>query len=737
MHLRSFRSKLLVAVSALAGLIIGSGILISLLFTQRYSSSLMEAARAQAENLAHAIALEAADKILINELVPLQKKLDYQMRSNPSVAYLFIIRDNEILAHTFPQGVPLGLIGANHVIEDDRGLAKRIRSTTGERYLDIAWPIFLGKAGVLRLGLSEKPYRQQVSGLWLQMSALTLAILLLALTASLLFIKRITWPITTLAEAAEKIDKGQLGVRVELDGTDEVATLASSFNNMVARIKEDAQHLEEKTRELDRAHRLTQSYFAIIQEIGTLPTLNHVGLYLIDKFRGILASNHMVFLIFNGNRDLLFTLSESGLNALKEPELAQTAMATLENLQKVTLTKKTVFKPPLVPDDFESARRLAIFPLHHQNQLFGALLVAFPRESLCRRKELEAVNLILNQTSGAIKRAASQQEEMHAIESHIENTAEFSGMVGKDPGMRVIYKLIEDIAPTDATVLIQGESGTGKELVARAIHEKSPRKQKRFIVINCSAYPATLLESEVFGHEKGAFTGAMRQKPGRFEQAHGGTVFLDEIGEISPSAQIKLLRVLQTHRFERLGGEHTIAVDVRVIAATNKDLLQEVKNGNFREDLFYRLNVIPIFLPPLTKRRNDIPMLAQHFLRRFTAEQGKDIQGFSSEAMRIMLDYHWPGNVRELENSIEHTSVLAKGERIEVSDLPSALRDAYPFDSARAPVRNILENERMLLKNVLDECAWNKKLAAERLGISRSTVYDKIRKFHITPPLTL
>jgi two-component system response regulator HydG len=295
--------------------------------------------------------------------------------------------------------------------------------------------------------------------------------------------------------------------------------------------------------------------------------------------------------------------------------------------------------------------------------------------------------------------------------------------------------LIEDIAPTDATVLIQGESGTGKELVARAIHQQGQRRDKPFIVINCSAYPATLLESELFGHEKGAFTGAIRQKIGRFEQANGGTVFLDEIGEIAPSAQIKLLRVLQSQKFERIGGEETLKVDVRILAATNKNLLKEVTNGSFREDLYYRLNVIPIQLPPLRKRPNDIPLLARHFLRRFADEQHKEIQDFSSEAMRRLLDYTWPGNVRELENSIEHTAVLAKRSTVEISDLPSAIRDAAPSCASGTPAPGtIVENEKKLLQEVLEECDWNKKKAALQLGISRSTLYEKIKKYQIAKP---
>jgi transcriptional regulator with GAF, ATPase, and Fis domain len=246
-------------------------------------------------------------------------------------------------------------------------------------------------------------------------------------------------------------------------------------------------------------------------------------------------------------------------------------------------------------------------------------------------------------------------------------------------------------------------------------------------VINCSAYPATLLESELFGHEKGAFTGALRQKPGRFEQAHGGTVFLDEVGDIPLPAQVKLLRVLQTRKFERVGGEQTLTVDVRVLAASHKDLVQEVKNGNFREDLFYRLNVIPIKLPPLKERKNDIPLLVEHFLKLFAAARSKDIQGLSSEALRVLLNYSWPGNVRELENTIEHAVVLAKAGQVEAWDLPAAIRSIAPGASP-----TLAQREGKTLLEILEECGWNKKLAAQRLGISRSTLYLMLKRHKIS-----
>jgi two-component system response regulator HydG len=714
-------------------LVIGSGLLIMLLVSQSYSNSLLDLATAQGENLAHAVALDSADKILINDLVALQKMLDHQLRSNPSIAYLFILQDDRILAHTFTKGVPVELISANEFVPGKQTHFQEIASTDGEHYLDIAWPIFGGNAGILRLGVSEKPYRQQVSKLWLQMSGLTLTILLLSLAVTLLFVRKVTRPLASLAEATQKIEEGDLDVRVQVQGQDEVRTLAASFNHMVARLEEYTGRLEEQTMDLERAHHQTRTVCGIVQEVGALRSFDEIGLYLIQTFQNILKCDHLALLVFSGNQDLLFSSSVSGTRVLSESDAINTASAILGDLSKVTFLNKRSFIPPLVPDHFQTAARQAVIPLHYEKQPLGALVIACPGECDCNVKEADVVRLMLGQAAGVIKRAALQEEEIRMLQSRVEVSAEFSGIIGKDPKMQLIYKLIEDIAPTDATALIQGESGTGKELVARAIHRQSPRKNKPFVVINCSAYPATLLESELFGHERGAFTGAIRQKSGRFEQAHGGTVFLDEIGEISPSAQIKLLRVLQTHKFERIGGEKTLNVDVRVIAATNKDLLQEVKKGHFREDLYYRLNVIPVHLSLLHERRNDIPLLARHFLRRFAAEQGKEIEKLSPEAMRVLLDYSWPGNVRELENTIEHATVLTKGRRIEASDLPAFLHSATSTGYAGTPP-TLVDHERKLLQEVLDECGWNKKQAAKRLGISRSSLYDKLKKYQITKP---
>ena len=730
MRLHSLKSRLLIIVSLL---VIGSGLLISLLVTHRYSKSLFESMRAQAENLAQAIALDATDKILTNDLVALQKMLDYHMTSTPHAAYIFIIRENQVLAHTFPQGVPIELIGVNDIILDNYSHHKEIISTEGERYFDIAWAIFTGKAGTLRLGVFEKPFRDQVKQLWLQMSALTLSILLLAIAVSLFFIRRVTRPLASLAATAEKIDEDRLETIVELEeGQDEVGKLTSSFNHMLARIKDYTRRIEGKNAELERAHLQTRTSFAIAQEIGALPNLRDVCVYLIKKLQEIVTCDNMAVLVFNSSNDFGFIQSERESKTLSAEQVPMAA-AVLRSLDAMQFVKKDEFDQLILPEEFGSAEQLVAFPLRHENQLLGAMLIGCPGNCSCVTNELDIIDLILNQTSGAIQRSIAHEEEIRELRTRIEHSSGYSGLIGKDPQMQVIYKLIEDVAPTDATVLIQGESGTGKELVARAIHKQSLRRQKPFVVINCSAYPATLLESELFGHQKGAFTGAMRQKAGRFEQADSGTVFLDEIGEISSTAQIKLLRILQSQKFERLGGEQTLAVDVRILAATNKNLLQEVKAGSFREDLFYRLNVIPINLPPLKNRRNDIPLLARYFLRQFAAEQEKHVGRFSTEAMRRLLDYSWPGNVRELENSIEHAVVLAKGAGVEISDLPAVLQQAQTKSDSGSP-GTIAESERRILFETLEECNWNKKQAALQLGISRSSLYEKIKKYQITKP---
>ena len=727
----SLKSKLLFSVFTL---VISSGLLISLLVSQHYSRSLLETAAAQAENIAHSIVLEAADKILINDMVALQKMLDHYKHSNPPISYLFIAKDSEILAHTFPKGIPASLITVNEVKDSDQFRLKELSSTDGDKYLDIAWPIFAGKAGVLRLGFSEVPYRQKLTKLWIQMICITLVILFLSITITLIFVGRVTRPLAELAEATSRIDGGELGVRVRLDGRDEVGRLAHSFNQMVKRIEGYTQKLKKQTMELERANRQTRIYCDIIRELGSLSTLHEIGVHLITKVKSIFRCERMMLLVFNETRDELFALTERETRSFIEPEIIQNTFAAFKGLSKCAFMEKNAFRPPLIPADFDGDSPQVVISFSGEDQLFGALIVACEVNCKCNKDEFAIVDLILSQSAGSIRRAMMQEEELGRIQSRSDKAAEFAGIMGKDHKMQLLFKAIEDIAPADATVLIQGESGTGKELVAKAIHDLSPRKNKPFVVVNCSAYPSTLLESELFGHEKGAFTGAIRQKSGRFEQAHGGTLFLDEIGEIPPSAQTKLLRILQTKRFERLGGEKTVSLDVRIIAATNKDLEQEVKKADFREDLYYRINVIPLYLPPLRERGNDTILLAREFLSRFAAEQGKEIEEFSPEAIRLLLNYPWPGNVRELENTIERLTVLAKGKRVEISDLPPSMLQSRDPHSGVTRLANMVEHEIRLLVETLEQCGWNKKMAAEQLGISRTTLYTKLKKYQIQKP---
>ena len=311
---KSLRNKLLMAVSAL---VIASGLLISLVVTQRYSKSLIGAAVAEALHIAHALALEATDKVLTNDLVALQKLLDSQRDTNPSIAYLFVSRDGQVLSHTFNGGFPFELIGANRAHSEDHGHMKKVESTKGDRFLDIAWPIFAGKAGVLRLGVSENPYRQQVYRLGFQMVLITLGILLIALAVSFFFIRRVTRPLKNLTQAFENVDEENLEIRIDPRGDDEIGKLTASFNHMVSRIKDYTHRLEKNTVDLARAHEQTRSTFTIIQEIGAQATLKETSSYLIRKFQKIVSCSELVLFIFSSNRDNVFSFSDKGINTWK------------------------------------------------------------------------------------------------------------------------------------------------------------------------------------------------------------------------------------------------------------------------------------------------------------------------------------------------------------------------------------------------------------------------------------
>jgi len=318
-------------------------------------------------------------------------------------------------------------------------------------------------------------------------------------------------------------------------------------------------------------------------------------------------------------------------------------------------------------------------------------------------------------------------EENISLRRRIEDKYQFEGIIAKSPKMLKIFELIKTIAPTTATVLIIGETGTGKEVIARAIHHQSQRRNKPFIATSCAALPESLLESELFGHEKGSFTGAVERKKGKFEAGDRGTLFLDEIGEINANTQVHLLRALEEKKITRVGGNEEIEVDVRVISATNRDLRSMVKQGKFREDLYYRLNVVKIDLPLLKDRREDILPLADHFLKKYTEENNKNIKKFSSEVVKFMLNYSWPGNVRELENMIERGVILSKANSITLDELPQDIIHPSPVEG-----KTIEAVERNHIINVLEETKGNISKAAEILGIRRMTLYNKLKKYNYT-----
>ncbi len=338
--------------------------------------------------------------------------------------------------------------------------------------------------------------------------------------------------------------------------------------------------------------------------------------------------------------------------------------------------------------------------------------------------------LNLDQLNVIVKRALKGRElslQHTMLKKELDDVHSFGKMIGKSSEMQKLFMNIQKVAPSRASVLVTGESGVGKELVAQAIHSLSPRKDNALISVNCSALSETLLESELFGHEKGAFTGAESLKKGRFELAHGGTIFLDEIGEISLATQVKLLRVLQERKFERVGGEQSIEVDVRVVAATNKNLEEEVKAGRFREDLYYRLNVVHLQVPPLRDRKDDIPLIVDHYLSKFAIENGKQITGIDSKARSALYKYQWPGNIRQLVNCIESAVVMCSGNEIKLEDLPPSVSEYTAEESISIPLGITLdEAERLIIEQNLAINKGNKSKTAEILGIERKTLSRKL-----------
>ena len=363
-------------------------------------------------------------------------------------------------------------------------------------------------------------------------------------------------------------------------------------------------------------------------------------------------------------------------------------------------------------------------------ETIDAAVKAVKRGALCYITRPLTPDRLLHLTRKAVEEIRLRREN-EALRRELDRRYTYKDLIGKSPRMQEVFQLLENLTGTESNVLIMGKSGTGKELVARAIHAQSPRKDRRFVALNCGGLTETLLESELFGHIKGAFTGAIASKPGVFQEADGGTLFLDEIANMPLSMQVKLLRTIQEGEIKQVGSNQTFKVNVRFIAATNRELLQAVEEGVFREDLYYRVNVITITLPDLAERTEDIPLLANHFLEWFTKKLRKPVDRIAEDAMALLMDYAWPGNVRELENCIERAVVLAKGPAITAAELPPSVRALQQKEGLRVPVGITLEDlEREAILRTLAHCNGNRAAAAKMLGLAERTLYRKLRLYN-------
>jgi DNA-binding NtrC family response regulator len=409
---------------------------------------------------------------------------------------------------------------------------------------------------------------------------------------------------------------------------------------------------------------------------------------------------------------------KDGLNLIKKGDIDLVITdLRMDGISGEEVVRNVVTENPSIP--------VIVLTGHGSIEDAAAAIKAGAYDFLTKPLDLDHLNQIVK---NALK-GRELAEQKKQLQSQLRRQQSFDLMIGKSSELNKVYTLISKVAPSKSTVLITGESGVGKEVAAKTIHDLSPRKDKSFIAVNCSAFPESLIESELFGHEKGAFTGADNIQKGKFELAHGGTLFLDEIGEINLSTQVKLLRVIQERKIERIGSENPIDIDVRIIAATNRNLEDDVKNGKFRQDLYYRLNVVRIEIPPLRKRKEDIPLLIHSFLKEFNLENEKNIKGFNSKAIAALTKYSWPGNIRELKNCVESTVVLCSGDEIKLEDLPPTIKEQSEENSISIPLGlPMSEIEKIVIQANLSANNGNKSKTAAILGIGRKTLHRKLEE---------
>jgi len=510
--------------------------------------------------------------------------------------------------------------------------------------------------------------------------------------------------------------------------------------NDITERKQAQEALGESERELKRRHDELEAINRVFLKVTEEYNLNGMGHVLEDIMKGFFPGFDAWIFLLTPDRDSLyfpraekeesretcFDRAERKFRSLALEE-ALLRLLTRERMRPTCSGRKKDDYPAVIQELTAGFRTWMAVPIELENQCFGLFMLASSSEDGEVEDDLIFVETLIRQISGVIRYQISKEVREEAFREQLTGPDKFMGIVGRSRPMQEIYRLIQSVADSKSTILIMGESGTGKELVARAIHRAGRYRETPFIVAHCSSFVPTLVHSEIFGHEKGAFTGALTRRRGRLERAQGGILFLDEVADLPLETQVLLLRFLQERTFERVGGERLVEVDVRVIAATNKNIEEEMKKGRIREDFYYRLNVISTVLPALRERITDVPLLANHFLKSYCLIEEKEIMGFDTQAMKMMMDYDWPGNVRELQNTIARCVVLTPGRHIGVDVLPDQIRAG----ASTSKEFSLWKNERDLIAAVMRECNGNKNEAARLLDISRGTLYSKLKKYDI------
>lgn len=510
----------------------------------------------------------------------------------------------------------------------------------------------------------------------------------------------------------------------------------------ITKRKQAQEALWERERELKRRHDELEAINRVFLRVTGEYNLNGMGRVLEDIMKGFYPDfDAWIFLLTPDRDSFYFPRAEKeesketcfdraqGKFRSLELEEALLRLVTRERMRPTCSGRKKDDCPAVIQDLAAGFRTWMAVPIELEDQCFGLFMLASPSLDMDVEDDLIFVETLIRQISGVIRYQISKEVREEAFREQLTGPDKFMGIVGRSRPMQEIYRLIQSVADSKTTVLIMGESGTGKELVAHAIHRAGRYKETPFIVAHCSSFVPTLVHSEIFGHEKGAFTGALTRRRGRLERAQGGILFLDEVADLPLETQVLLLRFLQERSFERVGGERAVEVDVRVIAATNKDIEKEMKAGRMREDFYYRLNVISTVLPSLRERITDVPLLANHFLKTYRLIEEKEVTGFDTQTMKLMMDYDWPGNVRELQNTVARCVVLTPGRHIGVEALPDRIRSG----AGTSKEFSLWKNERDLVATVMRECNWNKNEAARLLDISRGTLYSKLKKYDIRP----